>query len=188
MQKELNSILYGFQHWIFIDFGLIWEVFFHDFWSAFRVSSKRERSHSFSNIFQRFSYFVASAKSLKSIVKMGGFWTIAFVIHIMRRSKTSLKNLIKTMLKSLKICKKKRFRIKHPVGLPFCSHFGMILAPFWTDIGPDIAQNRFRTPKNRSRDASRKSVCFWIRFEGARSWGNRGGMVVIPGVWAPLIH
>ena len=136
MQKELNSISYGFQHWFFIDFGMIWEVFFHDFWSAFRVSSKRERSHSFSNIFQRFSYFVAIAKSLKSIIKMGGFWTMDFVIHIMRWSKTSSKNHIKNNAKIIENLIKKRVQNQTPCRTPFVQplwvHFGSILDLYWT--------------------------------------------------------
>ena len=153
MQKELNSILYGFQHWFFIDLKVIWEVFFHDFWSAFRVSSKRERSHSFSNIFQRFSYFVAIAKSLKSIIKMGGFWTMDFVIYIMRWSKTSSKNHIKNDL-------------------------------YWTRHRSEPLLDVKKSFSGRPY----KIILFLGPFRGARSWGNRGGMAVIPGVWAPLIH
>ena len=74
---------------------------------------------------------------------MGGFWTMDFVIHIMRWSKTSSKNHIKNNAKIIENLIKKGFRIKHHVGLPFYSHFGSILAQFWTYIGPDIAQNRF---------------------------------------------
>ena len=74
---------------------------------------------------------------------MGGFWTMDFVIHIMRWSKTSSKNHIKNNAKIIENLIKKGFRIKHHVGLPFYSHFGSILAQCWTYIGPDIAQNRF---------------------------------------------
>ena len=188
MQKELNSISYGFQHWFFIDFGVIWEVFFHDFWSAFRVSSKRERSHSFSNIFQRFSYFVAIAKSLKSIIKMGGFWTMDFVIHIMRWSKTSSKNHIKNNAKIIENLIKKGSESNTMSD----SLFTATLGPFWLHFGPILDPTSLRIASGRQKillgtPLENHSV-FGSVSGGARSWGYRGSLVVIAGGWAPLIH
>ena len=85
-------------------------------------------------------FFVATVNSSKSIVKQGWFWTLAFFIHEVRRSKKALKNHPETVQKSMKIQPKMESRT-HPnenpsprpssesILAPFCPHLGSILAP-----------------------------------------------------------
>ena len=142
--KILNTLLDGFQHLIFIDFGAILELFEGDFWDGFSGVVNTCTLTSFFINFQCFSDFVATIKSLKSIVKIGWFWTFAFFIRMMRRSKTASKNHKKAAQKSMKIGPK---QVQNPTPCrgsflePFWFYFGFMLAPFWVPFRSQSRSN-----------------------------------------------
>ena len=143
------------------------------------------RDLSFFKYFLMILLFVATVNSSKSIVKQGWFWTLAFFIHEVRRSKKALKNHPETVQKSMKIQPKMESRT-HPnenpsprpssesILAPFCPHLGSILAPISLPK-PSKSLPRALWKKHRI------FIRFLIKSAGNLGGGSRG----VPGCSAP---
>ena len=114
---------------------------------------------------------------------MWWFWTFAFFIHVMRRSKTASKNHSKNSSKINENWLKNEFRIKHPVGDPFWSHFGPILDRFWAHFRPEIVYLAPRVVQNRFQEASGTQLRFSLIFRLSSRSPRRQGATPSGASW-----